>query len=129
MPTASLLGSTGNFTFFFITKHRITSHCFRSRTVHAKMQSTANDSNDMMMDQGTFAPRKKHQITESTLRLDQANGHDHSETCNSLYKKSFTLPAMEYCPASVLNMEEKSPYKFTREFHNHRFYKPINSNA
>lgn len=82
-------------------------------------------------DQGaiTAAARKKHQITESSLPLDQLNGHDLADTGSSLYKKSFTLPAIEQCPASVLHVDDKSEYQFTRELHNHRFYKPINSKA
>jgi hypothetical protein len=45
------------------------------------------------------------------------------EVDGSLYKKSFTLPAIEPCPAAVLH--DKSNYQFTRELHNHRFYLPI----
>lgn len=70
--------------------------------------------------------RKKHQMMESTLKL---NGHEDVPDVNSLYKKSFTLPAIEPCPASLLHANEKSSYQFTREIHNHRFYKPVNSKA
>lgn len=67
--------------------------------------------------------RRKNQATESSLSFNQ-NGHP-AETDGSLYKKSFTLPAIEPCPAAVLHVDDKSNYQFTRELHNHRFYRPI----
>ena len=74
---------------------------------------------------------KKHQVTDSTVEIGQPNGHHHmnGNGNNSLYKKSYTLPALDPCPASVLHVDDKSRYKFTRELHNHRFYKPIDVNS
>ena len=73
---------------------------------------------------------KKHQVTDSTVDLGQPNGHHHvNGNGKSLYKKSYTLPAIDHCPASVLHVDDKSKYKFTRELHNHRFYKPIDVNS
>ncbi|KAK4004593.1 Uncharacterized protein APZ42_018445 [Daphnia magna] len=68
--------------------------------------------------------RRKHQATESSLSFNQG-GQSAVETDGSLYKKSFTLPAIEPCPAAVLHVDDKSNYQFTRELHNHRFYRPI----
>ena len=68
--------------------------------------------------------RRKNQATESSFSLNQ-NGHSGMEADGSLYKKSFTLPAIEPCPAAVLHVDDKSNYQFTRELHNHRFYRPI----
>lgn len=82
----------------------------------ANMQSSHRDQ---------AANRKKHQVTDSSLPINPG----HLEADGSLYKKSFTLPAIEPCPAAVLHVDEKSNYQFTRELHNHRFYKPINSMA
>jgi hypothetical protein len=71
--------------------------------------------------------RRKHQATESSFSLgggQQQTAQNH-EVDGSLYKKSFTLPAIEPCPAAVLHVDDKSNYQFTRELHNHRFYRPI----
>jgi hypothetical protein len=78
--------------------------------------------------------KKKHQVTDSTVDLghQQLNGNSNNMSNginNSLYKKSYTLPALDPCPASVLHVDDKSRYKFTRELHNHRFYKPIDVNS
>ena len=70
---------------------------------------------------------RKQNIVESSLPLNQPG--QPMEVDGSLYKKSYLLPAIEPCPASVLNADDKSNYKFSREMHNHRFYKPINSLA
>ncbi len=68
--------------------------------------------------------RRKHQATESSFSLGGQQTAQH-EADGSLYKKSFTLPAIEPCPAAVLHVDDKSNYQFTRELHNHRFYRPI----
>lgn len=73
-------------------------------------------------------------MTDSTVDIGQPNGHHYingnGNGNNSLYKKSYTLPALDPCPASVLHVDsDKSRYKFTRELHNHRFYKPIDVNS
>jgi hypothetical protein len=68
--------------------------------------------------------RRKHQATESSFSLHQQRGQTASEADGSLYKKSFTLPAIEPCPAAVLHLD-KSNYQFTRDLHNHRFYRPM----
>jgi hypothetical protein len=70
--------------------------------------------------------RRKHQATESSFSLGGGQQTaQHHEADGSLYKKSFTLPAIEPCPAAVLHVDDKSNYQFTRELHNHRFYRPI----
>jgi hypothetical protein len=71
--------------------------------------------------------RRKHQATESSFSLGGGQQHtgQHHEADGSLYKKSFMLPAIEPCPATVLHVDNKSSYQFTRELHNHRFYRPI----
>jgi hypothetical protein len=70
--------------------------------------------------------RRKHQATESSFSLGGGQQTaQHHEADGSLYKKSFTLPAIEPCPAAVLHVDDKSSYQFTRELHNHRFYRPI----
>jgi hypothetical protein len=70
--------------------------------------------------------RRKHQATESSFSLGGGQQTaQHHEVDGSLYKKSFTLPAIEPCPAAVLHVDDKSNYQFTRELHNHRFYRPI----
>ena len=73
------------------------------------------------------AARKKHQVTDSSVPINQP-GQPH-EVDGSLYKKSYVLPAIEPCPAAVLGVDDKSGYKFTREMHNHRFYKPLDTVA
>ena len=88
----------------------------------------ANDtqklSKQMTRDQ-VVAQQTKHQATESSFSLHQQGGQTASEADRSLYKKSFTLPTIEPCPAAVLHVDDKSNYQFTRELHNHRFYRPI----
>ena len=46
-----------------------------------------------------------------------------------LNAKNVTLPTLEPCPAAALNQadsqSDKSSFKFTREFQNHKFYKPV----
>jgi hypothetical protein len=71
--------------------------------------------------------RRKHQATESSFSLGGGQQHtgQHHEADGSLYKKSFTLPAIEPCPAAVLHVNDKSNYQFTHELHNHHFYRPI----
>ena len=93
----------------------------RSRN-NAANQSMMQSSTPMSRDQ---MARKKHQMMDSSLPMNQT-GH---EADGSLYRKSYTLPAIEPCPASVLHVDDKSSYQFTRELHNHRFYRPINSIA
>ena len=35
------------------------------------------------------------------------------------------LPLLDPCPAAALHVDDKSEYRFTREFQNHKFYKPV----
>jgi hypothetical protein len=70
-----------------------------------------------------FSCRRKHQATESSFSLGGGQQTaQHHEADGSLYKKSFTFPAIEPCPAAVLHVDAKSNYQFTCELHNHRFY-------
>ena len=53
----------------------------------------------------------------------------YQEDQKQLNGKNVTLPTLDSCPAAVLNQannqSEKSNFKFTREFQNHKFYKPV----
>lgn len=73
------------------------------------------------------AARKKHQVTDSSVPINQPG--QAMESDGSLYKNSYVLPAIERCPAAVLGVEDKSGYQFTREMHNHRFYKAVDGVA
>ena len=65
-------------------------------------------------------PKVGGKVTDSTVNLGAAQAER-----DSLYKKSFTLPALQPCPAADLNNTNKSKYEFSREVSNHRFYKPV----
>ena len=99
----------------------------RHNIVNANIQQQQQQQQQQPMTRDQVAQRKKHQVTDSTIPLNQPG--QPIDMDGSLYKKSFTLPAIEPCPAAVLHVDEKSNYQFTRELHNHRFYKPINSLA
>lgn len=99
----------------------------RSRNALHQNANNMQPSNNQPMSRDQIANRKKHQVTESSLPIHPSA--QPIEPDSSLYKKSFTLPAIEPCPAAVLHVDEKSNYQFTRELHNHRFYRPINSIA
>ncbi len=53
----------------------------------------------------------------------QQQPHKPPSRDQTLYKKSFTLPALQPCPAAELGDPQR--YQFSREMANHRFYKPV----
>ena len=92
--------------------------------------------------QGTFTTllgAQKSQMTRPRTSNHLQNWQPSAGSANSssrgqqdqkqLNGKYVTLPTLEPCPAAALNLassqSDKSSFKFTREFQNHKFYKPV----